>query len=162
VANTPYTVGNASSTGWSNFSPPNDLWYVVPVQVLATANVVAIRLIGRAAGGLARMALWQDSSNAPGAFVAQTDNITLSAGVGSDAPVPLATQVVGGQRYWIGAKFANNAAIYQNSGSGTVYTLDQGFSLNPSTTLNPFPAASAGQVGGVALNFYLLVQDVSL
>jgi len=163
VANDPYQVGESSAAGWEAYDPPDDLWHLVRIVAPRSASVVALRLIGRAGGGLARMALWQEAAGKPGAFVAQTDNISLSAGIGGDAPVPLSAKVSGGQAYWIGAKFSNTAAIFSKSQSGlTGYMFDQPFSANPSTTLSPFPSASASEFTGVALNFYLLVQDESL
>jgi hypothetical protein len=55
-----------------------------------------------------------------------------------------------------------SAQIYQKSTAGqTVYVYDQAFATVPSA-LNPFPSGSADTFTDVSLNFYLLVQDVSL
>jgi hypothetical protein len=167
VANDPYPVGETTALpadGWVDFSPSNDTWYVVPITVTRTANVLALRVLVRAgvAGALARMALWEDDGGVPAAFVAQTDNISLSAaGAASDAPVPLATQVEPGT-YWIGAKLSGGAALYRDSTS-TVdgYFYSQAFATNPATSMAPFPIGSAGTLLNGNYNFYLVVQDVA-
>lgn len=162
IPNDPYSVGNASSAGYTNFDVPDNQWYLVKITPPNDATVLGLRLIGRSSAGIARMGLWKDSGGAPGAFVAQTDNITMAAGTVSDAPVPLATKVTGGQVYWVGAKFVNGAQIYQKSTAGqTGYVYDHAFATVPSA-LNPFPSGAADTFTNVSLNFYLLVQDVSL
>jgi hypothetical protein len=166
VANNPYTVGQATAGGaWSDFSPSNDFWYVIPIQVPRTANVQGMRMIVRAgvAGAFGRIALWQDNAGAPGAFVAQTNNIVLSAaGEVSAAPAPLATQVTGGRTYWIGAKFTGSPQLYRNtSTTRDGYFYSQAFATNPATSMNPFPIGSAGTLTDVEYNFFLVVQDVS-
>ena len=165
VANTPYKVGAATASGFSDFNPSNDFWYVIPIAVSTTADVQGMRMLVRAGvvGAFGRMALWEDNGGVPGAFMAQTGNIQLSAaGEVSAAPVPLATQVIGGRTYWIGAKFTGGAALYRNTGTtrdGHFY--GQAFATNPSTSMDPFPIGSAGALTDVEYNFFLLVRDVS-
>jgi hypothetical protein len=115
------------------------------------------------ASSFGRMALWEDDGGVPGAFVAQTGNIVLSAaGEVSDAPVPALPTLVGGRTYWIGAKFTGSPALSRNLNTtqdGHFY--GQGFATNPSTSMNPFPIGSAGALTDVDYNFFLFVQDVS-
>lgn len=164
--NTSYILGNSSTVGWSEFDPPADNWYLVPVSVPRDATVVSFRLIGLAAGGLARMALWADNgSGSPGAFLAQTGNITVAAGMLGAAPAPkppaTVTQISGGKTYWVGAKFTGGARVYQNSSVGAVTrTLGQAFSANPVSTLDPFPLGSSGVTSGTIYNLLLEVQDI--
>src|SRR5690606_36188313 len=163
VANDPYSVGAASASGWNDFNPVNDRWYVIPITVPTTATVSSMRMIVRngVGGAQGRMALWQDNGGAPGACVAMTNNTALSsAGVVSGAPT-VTTQVTGGTTYWIGAKFTGSAQLYQNpSTTQDGYFLSETFSSNPAA-LDPFPSGSAGALSNVGYNFYLVVQNVS-
>ncbi len=133
---------------------------MIPIDVPNDANVLSMRFIGAAAGGQGRMALWQDSGNAPGAFVTQTVEINVAAGVSGAAPSTVAV-LSGGQRYWLGAKFTAGAQLYQRSISGrTAYTFSQTFNANPATTMSPFPVGSAAVEPNLTLALYLVVQDV--
>jgi len=107
------------------------------------------------------MALWaDDGAGHPGAFIAQTANIAMAAGVNSAAPSPLATQVTGGKTYWVGAKFVNGVHVYQNASPGLVgYSYGQTFASLPSA-LSPFPTGSAATFNDTALNLFMLIQDV--
>jgi hypothetical protein len=166
VTNTPYNLGQSSTTGALEFDPPSDYWYVVPVQMPKDATLLAFRLNAVAIAGLARMALWaDDGSGNPGAFLAQTGNIMLAAGLNGATPAPkpplTVTQLTGGKLYWVGAKFTGGARIYQNSAAGaSSRTLAQAFSANPVSTLDPFPSGSSGVASGTAYSLFVEVQDV--
>jgi len=165
VTNTPYNLGDSSSSGFTSFDPANNKWYVVRVTAPKTATVSGFRLLGSAAGsGIARMALWAENGSAqPGAFLAQStgSSIPVAVGLDSDTATPGAVQLTAGKNYWVGAVFTNTAHIYYNSVAGrTVYTLDQTFGMVPASSLATFPAASAGTLTDLALNLFLLVQDV--
>jgi hypothetical protein len=160
ATNTPYNVGQASSNGWIEFAPPTDTWFVVPVTIAKDATIQEFRTIGFAAGSSARMALWaDDGTGRPGAYVSQSATFALSAGLNKAAPVPLGATVTAGKTYWVGAKFASGARIFQNGSAGAKgYTATQSFGASPNL-LSPFPT-SPGTFSDTVLNFFLYVQDI--
>jgi hypothetical protein len=141
---------------------------VYQITAPKNATVTSFQIVAEATGGLARMAIWaDDGTGRPGAFLGQSANIslTVTGGNGVDgaavSPKAPATSVTlnAGQKYWVGSKFTGAANTYQNSVAGaTLVTLAQAFSLAPSA-LDPFPSGY-GTTGGVALSFYVVVQDI--
>lgn len=165
VANTPHNIGDSSSTGFTPFDPSNGLWYLVRVTAPQASTVTGFRLLGSSSGsGIARMALWaDDGAGKPGAFLAQSSasSFPVASGLDSDTATPASVQLVAGKNYWVGAVFSGNAHIYYAAVTGrTVYTLAQTFGAVPATTLSPFQSGSAGTLSDLALNLFLLVQDV--
>jgi len=160
VANTPYSVGQASSTGAVEFDPPADTWYVVPVTIAKDATVLALQILGfGGTSGQARMGLWADDGNGkPGAYLSQSAAFSLMPGVAGAAP-QTNTTLTAGKTYWVGAKFFGATKVYQSSSVGAVaYITPQTFSQFASA-LTPFPT-TAGKQTNTAYNFFLQVQDV--
>ena len=106
------------------------------------------------------MALWaDDGAGHPGAYVTQTATFAVTAGLIKAPPVPLVgPTLTAGKIYWIGAKFASGARLFQNGSSGAKgYTTPQAFASAPNL-LAPFPT-TAGTFSDTVLNFVLFVQD---
>jgi hypothetical protein len=160
ATNTPYPLGQTSTSGWSAFDPPADTWYVVPVTVPKNATLQEFRTIGVSDGGQTRLALWADDGTGhPGAYLAQSATLNVKAGTFSGAATPGGVSLTGGKTYWVGAKFVNGPHLYQSTSSGAKgYTTSQAFGSAPSL-LSPFPT-SPGTFSNVVLNFILLVQDI--
>jgi len=160
VINMPYTVGQASTTGWSEFDPPSNTWYVVPITMPKDATLQEFRTIGLADGGSTRMAIWaDDGAGHPGAYIAQSATLPVTTGLVKGASTPASPTLSAGKKYWVGAKFVNAPRLYQNSSTGAQgYTTDQAFGTAPSA-LSPFPT-SPGTFNSTVLNFILLVQDI--
>jgi hypothetical protein len=160
VDNDPYAVGQSSTTGWTEFNPPADTWFVVPVTPSKDATLQAFRTIGLAAGGSTRLALWaDDGSGKPGVFLAQSPTLSVIAGTFTGTATPSTVTLAAGKTYWVGAKFVNNPRLFQGSMSGAKgYTAAQTFSTVPSA-LSPFPT-SPGTFNGTVLNLLLVVQDI--
>jgi hypothetical protein len=160
VTNAAYTIGQASTTGWSEFDPPSNTWYVVPITVPKDATLQEFRTIGLADGGSTRMAIWaDDGAGHPGAYIAQSATLLVTTGLVKGTSTPASPTLSGGKKYWVGAKFVNAPRLYQNSSSGAQgYTTDQPFGTAPSA-LSPFPT-SPGTFNSTVLNFILLVQDI--
>jgi len=115
------------------------------------------------------MALWtENAAGQPATFLTQStgSTITVALGQDNDTATPGGVQLTAGKSYWVGAQFSASpmpgmAHIYFKTVLGsTVYALDQTFGNVPSNTLMTFPVA--GTLTDLALNFFLLVQDVPL
>jgi len=160
VPNDPYTVGQSSTTGWTEFDPPADTWFVLPVTPPKDATLQGFRTIGLAAGGSTRLAVWaDDGSGKPGAFLAQSATLSVTAGTVSGSATPSTVTLSAGKTYWVGAKFVNNPRLYQGTQTGAKgYTTSQAFATAPSA-LAPFPT-SPGTFNNTVLNLMLVVQDV--
>jgi hypothetical protein len=160
AANTPYTIGQSSTSGWSAFDPPSETWFVVPVTPQKDVTLQEFRTIGVSDAGSARMALWaDDGSGHPGAYLAQSGTFNVKTGVVGGAATPLAIVLTANKQYWVGAKFVNGPHLYQNNSAGAKgYTTSQAFGTAPSA-LSPFPS-SPGTFTNTVLNFMLYVQDV--
>jgi hypothetical protein len=167
VTNTPYNLGQSAQSG-GTYAPPADQWNVYQITAPKNATVTSFQIVAEATGGLARMAIWaDDGAGHPGAFLGQSPNISLnvSAGNGVDggavSPKAPATSVTlnAGQKYWVGSKFSGAANIYQNAVAGaSLITIAQTFGTAPAV-FDTFPSGY-GTIGGVALSFYLVVQDI--
>jgi hypothetical protein len=160
MTNTPYVVGQSSTSGWTEFDPPADTWYVVPVIPPKDATLQELRTIGLATGGQTRLAIWaDDGSGKPGAFLAQGGTLSVTAGTVSGTATPGTLTLTAGKTYWVGAKFVNSPRLYQGSMTGAKgYTTSQAFGTAPSA-LATFPT-SPGTFNGTLLNLMLVVQDI--
>lgn len=156
--NLPQPLGNASTTGAADFDPPSDVMFVVSVVAPRDVTVFSLNVIGRAAGGLARLFIYDDAGGVPGNPIARSDNIGVVAGDASDGPVPALVTLSAGETYWVGAVFSGGPLLHQYPGGGTAaLSIDHVFTAAPPA---PFPAASAVDFGDLGFNFYLMVQDV--
>jgi hypothetical protein len=156
--NLPQSLGNSSTAGATDFNPPNDLMLVVSVVAPRDVTVFSLNVIGRAAGGLARLFIYDDAGGVPGNPIARSDNIGVVAGDASDGPVPALVTLSAGETYWVGAVFSGGPLLHQYPGGGTAaLSINHVFTATPPT---PFPAASAVDFGDLGFNFYLMVQDV--
>jgi len=161
VDNAPYAVGQSSTSGWIEFVPPADTWFVVPVTAPKDATLQAFRTIGFATAGQTRLALWADDGNGkPGAFLAQSATLSVTTGTFSGAATPSTVTLSAGKTYWVGAKFVNSARLYQGSLAGAKgYTTSQAFGTAVTPGLSTFPT-SPGTFTGTLLNLMLVVQDI--
>lgn len=166
VANDPYYIGNSSvDSSWSAFEPSTDTSYLTSITVNLTdgaksAYVLALDYNARVAGGWCDLYLYSDDNGAPGKRLTFVLQARVTAGIGGSVPTA-DTTVTTGTQYWIGGvcdNSPNTVELEQKSvASETVYISPQTFGTALPT---PFPVSNSSPTSGVALPFFMQVQNV--
>jgi hypothetical protein len=122
------TTDTASTTGWSG-----DIW-LTPFTAVSSATVMTVGINVAAGSGNIRVALYQDSSGAPGTLLGQSSS-TASAMSWNDIAISPTPNVASGTQYWFAVQVDSNSLSfhYATGSAGSTKLFAQAYGTFPNS-----------------------------